>query len=362
MNYKKQLVYLRQRKRKGGIVFFLDYIKSDGSRVHETLGAAFFLTANNKQHHKELRLTAEAKRQRKEMEILQGDHDVPVKPRDILLSPLVRKAGTTRPNNTNNFNAAADHLDQFQPGLTIQKTTAETLEKFRQFLREKSKKNSEKKLSENTIITYLGNIITTINDAVKQKEIYKNPAAGFKKGKHKANREHLTQAEIQQLLRTPVKYQYIKNWFLFQYFTGLRHGDIKKLTYENIKGEYLVMIQSKTKTALQIPLSEVLKELIGLHEGIIPINKKEPLFKMPSNEFLNRKLKEWATAAGINKTLTTHVIRHSFASNLIENGTALTNVSAMLGHKDITTTAIYLHSNRHEVERAQKLLIEGLKL
>ncbi len=361
MNYKKQLVYLRQRKRKGGIVFFLDYIKSDGSRVHETLGAAFFLTASNKQHHKEIRYRAETIRQRKEMEISQGEYEIPIKPKDILLSPLVRKAGTTRPNNTNNFNAAADHLDQFQPGLTIQKTTAETLEKFRQFLEDKKVRNDEK-MKQSTIVTYLSKIRATLNDAVRQKIIYKNPAAGFTTGKYEARREHLTEEEIQQLLATPVNYEPVKKWFLFQYLTGLRHGDIKKLTYENIRGNQLVITQSKTKIMIEILLSEELKKLIGLDEGIFPLNKKESLLKMPSLEFLNRKLKQWATAAGINKTLTTHIIRHSTASNLLEKGIALTNVQKALGHKYVTTTALYLHPNKKEVERAQKLLIQGLKL
>lgn len=355
MNYKKQLVYLRQRKRKNGSSFFLDYTRSDGSRVNETLGTAFFLTANNKQHHKEIRFRAEAIRQRKESEISQGEYEIPIKPKDILLSPLVKKAGTTRPNNINNYNAAADHLDEFQPGLTIQKTTAETLEKFRKFLR-------DKKLKENTIRTYLSKIRATLNEAVKHKLIHKNPAQGLKIGRNDVKIVFLTESEIQQLLRTPIKHDLIKKLFQFQLFTGLRFGDVKKLTYQNIRGDKLVITQSKTKGYIEIELNPGLKKIIGIEDGIIPLNKKETLFKLPSIEYINRKLKKWATSAGINKTLTTHVIRHTAATNILSRGISLTAVKDFLGHKDLHSTAVYLHAVDEEKKKSQKILSELAQL
>lgn len=142
------------------------------------------------------------------------------------------------------------------------------------------------------------------------------------------------------------------------YGCGLRVTELTELKLSNLyldiefikvtgKGskERLVPIGGAAIKALKIWI-----ENIRVH---IPIKKGEEDFV-----FLNRRgahltrvyiflmIKEAASAAGINKTISPHTFRHSFATHLVEGGADLRAVQEMLGHESITTTEIYTHLDR----------------
>lgn len=132
---------------------------------------------------------------------------------------------------------------------------------------------------------------------------------------------------------------------IFYPFTGLSYIDIKTLTFDKIQRmdfdgeEWIITRRTKTKVSSNVPLMEIAKELIERYKGLA---KDDFVFPMPSNGTCNDHLKKIATVCGINKEVTFHLARHTFATTItLANGVPIESVSKMLGHTDIRTTQIY---------------------
>lgn len=355
MNVAKRLVHLRELSRKHGIHFQMYYRDSGGKRKFIVLPKGIVLTEKNKQYHREIRAKAELLRAQKERELLQGEYDIQIKQKNILFTPYMIKIGETKPNNRRNFIGAANLIEEHEPGIQIQSITAEFLQGFRKFL-------EERKLKENTIKTYLSKIRVTLRTAPREKIIFKNPAEGFKVGKYEPKTIFLTKEEVKTLLRTPCISEKVKGIFLFQLLTALRISDVRKLTRGDIKGDRITFRQSKTKGLHEIIISPQIASLLGIEKGIIPIDKKKPLFDVPSLSYLNKILKLWGKAAGLSKIVTTHVARHTAATHLLRTGSDIKTVSGTLGHKDLSSTLVYIHAIDKEREKAANKLGELISI
>ena len=91
-----------------------------------------------------------------------------------------------------------------------------------------------------------------------------------------------------------------------------------------------------------IPLLDIPLEILRKYAEHPACQKKNRLLPVPCNQKMNSYLKEIADLCLINKTLTTHVARHSYATSVcLANGVSIENVAKMLGHSDIQTTQIY---------------------
>lgn len=132
------------------------------------------------------------------------------------------------------------------------------------------------------------------------------------------------------------------------YSAGLRRSELLNLTPKDIISErMLVRIMGKGRKCRYSLLSEkVLNELRTYYKEYRP---KKWLFEgdtsgeQYSASALVKILKEAAERAGIKHRVHVHMLRHSFATHLLEQGTDLRTIQELLGHNDIKTTSIYLH-------------------
>ena len=132
------------------------------------------------------------------------------------------------------------------------------------------------------------------------------------------------------------------------YSAGLRRSELLNLTPKDIISErMLVRIMGKGRKCRYSLLSE--KLLKDLREYFKEYRPQKWLFEgeKPGEQYsasaLVKVLKEAASRAGIKHRVHVHMLRHSFATHLLEQGTDLRTIQELLGHNDIKTTSIYLH-------------------
>jgi site-specific recombinase XerD len=161
-------------------------------------------------------------------------------------------------------------------------------------------------------------------------------------------KEILSLDEIAQLAATHYNNENpnIRRAFLFCLYTGLRFCDVKDLTFANVDfaNRLLKFEQNKTKghsvnSGVVIPLDETHFKLIG--EPSEPDNRAEIIFPLPSYEMCLKALKHWVKRAGINKHISWHCARHSFAVAILNNGANIKTVASLLGHSGLKHTEKY---------------------
>ena len=158
----------------------------------------------------------------------------------------------------------------------------------------------------------------------------------------------LSQEEITQLIAThyPRENPNIRRAFIFCLYTGVRYCDVKYLTFANIDfaNRLLRFEQNKTKghsatSGVVTPLNDGLLRLIGTPTS--PDSRQELIFPLPSYEMCLKALKRWVKRAGINKHISWHCARHSFAVNILNNGANIKTVASLLGHSGLQCTEQY---------------------
>ncbi len=178
--------------------------------------------------------------------------------------------------------------------------------------------------------------------------------------------EHLTKdilkpEEIKALIQTHVRNENpnIRRAFIFTLFTGVRWCDIIELRYNNIdyQNKTLRFEQSKTKghsakSVVEMPLrDDLLTGIIGTPEEQGK-TKDDLIFELPSHTMCLKALRRWTAKAGIDKHITWHCGRHSFATNLLEGGANVKVVADLLGHSGLTYVERYLRAIDESKKRA----------
>ncbi|MBZ9630996.1 site-specific integrase [Salegentibacter sp. LM13S] len=207
---------------------------------------------------------------------------------------------------------------------------------------------TELNLSHNSALKYLAYLKKIVRIAVANGWLEKDPFYNLKLKRQAIDREFLTKEEIIRIMEknfTIQRMEQVRDAFIFSCYTGCAYSDIAKLTPQNlIKGidgsQWLKYKRTKTKSLSSIPLLTIPEELIKKYKNLE--NPKGTLLPVLSNQKTNSYLKEIADVCEIQKKLTFHVARHTFATTVtLSNGVPIESVSKMLGHKSIKITQHY---------------------
>ncbi|UUW08441.1 site-specific integrase [Flavobacterium plurextorum] len=247
--------------------------------------------------------------------------------------------------NSDIWKSAITHFEMFlkNEDILMNEIDVTVIEDFRHYImRAKSLRKNNKPLAQNTALSYFNKIKATLKKAYKKGLLQTDVNAAVESIKEQeSQRNFLTMEEASKLFRTPCTKDVVKRVSMFSLLTGIRYSDISKLTWEEVQyskneGYYIRFKQQKTDRPLTLPISEEALEFLGekgLEKGKIFLNLKKWDF--------DRLLPIWVKDAGIEKHITFHCFRHTYATLQMAAGTDIFTVSKMLGHKSIKTTQIY---------------------
>ncbi len=201
---------------------------------------------------------------------------------------------------------------------------------------------TEKKQANATVHKNLQRLNKIINYAVQNDWLDRNPFTGFRFKLEKKEIQYLTRSELEAIetKELPIeRLARVRDYFIFQCYTGLSYIDIKHLRKEDIRegvdGELSIFGKRiKTGTGFRVPLLPKARELIKRYE-----NHTEFVFKIPPNTAMNGYLKEIQVICGVNKNLTTHTGRRTFCTTvMLLNGMPMESITKMAGHSSVKIT------------------------
>lgn len=191
--------------------------------------------------------------------------------------------------------------------------------------------------------------------ALHRNIINRHPFADFGTEKTTLQNKSLNSEELERLVSTPLKsatQRFIRDMFVFSVFTGISYADLKKLTWKDIIKEsdgslWISSERQKTKTAFNVKLLDIPIQIIEYYEGLADNDNVFPIMSLGQ---VNVGLKRIARHCKINRTLTYHMARYTFASQIcLSQGVPIESVSRMLGHTSILTTQRYARLNNEKV-------------
>lgn len=252
------------------------------------------------------------------------------------------------------------HFEKFVKGkCSFGDVTVDLCRKFRAYLLFTDQLKSTKlKVSQNSAAGYFSTFRSLLKIAYRDKLINENINEFLESIDIKdTKKEYLTLDELKILSETPCAIPVLKTASLFSCLTGLRISDILKLDWSEIvfasDGEYCMRIcTEKTETETTLPISLEALQLCGERST-------GKVFKGLERNMTQQPLKSWITSAGIDKNITFHCFRHTFATLQIALGTDIYTVSKMLTHKNVSTTQIYADLvNSKKRESANKISLK----
>lgn len=338
-------ITLRQRKtRSGTVTLYLD-LYGNGTRRLEYLN--LYLTGDRHADKETMRL-AEAIAAKRKLDSVSADNNLPAPGRlkeDFVNFCRTLGAAQKAHNTGLVWSNAVNHLIAYGgEAIPFARIDEDFVEGFKQYLL--------KDLKVNSASVYLAKIKSAIRQAVRRRIMQRNPADGISIAPEDTDRVYLTLAELRQLQQTECENQAVKDGFLFAAFSGLRYSDVKKLSWqEHVKREgkrwTLGFRQQKTGKPELLPLSTEAARILQAQEDAVASERivnpvaADTVFKLPAQQTIDKALKRWAQRAGIEKRVSFHTARHTFATIGLKHGIDIYTMAKLLGHRSLESTQIY---------------------
>lgn len=194
-----------------------------------------------------------------------------------------------------------------------------------------------------------------------------NPFSGYKLHRSPVVRDYLTESELQDLLHiepADAMQRLVLDAFLFSCFTGLSYIDLRRLTPRNIRStserSWICTTRSKTGTEVYVRLFDIPLAILSKYRTEATA---DPIFPLPSNGWCNVCLRRILQKAGIQRPVTFHAARHTFATTItLSQGIPIESISRMLGHRNIRTTQIYAAITHAQLDNDMDRLSGKLRL
>ncbi|TFF33487.1 site-specific integrase [Mucilaginibacter psychrotolerans] len=228
---------------------------------------------------------------------------------------------------------------------------------------------SVRKCGNNSAIKYIKNLGKIVRICLGNGWLTVDPYLNYKPKQKAVHREVLTKEELDRLSKKKFgveRLSTVRDMFVFCCYTGLAYVDVHKLKRsELVKGAdgdlWIYTNRQKTDTLSRIPVLPTALSIIRAYEDHPQCVVKDILLPVMSNQKMNAYLKEIADLCKINKPLTFHIARHTFATTVtLNNGVPIESVAKMMGHTSIKTTQIYAKVLDHKISSDMQQLREKL--
>ncbi|WP_372776795.1 site-specific integrase [Mangrovibacterium sp.] len=225
-------------------------------------------------------------------------------------------------------------------------------------------------IHQNTAWNYHKHLRRVLNLAVSMDHIPKNPYSKYKVALDETHREFLTNEELSRIEEKEIQIErlaIIRDIFVFACYTGLSYSDVSKLSRKHLqkgidKNEWIIIDRTKTNNRCRIPILPKAKEILGKYRDYPTNYTKGLLLPVLSNQKMNSYLKELGDVCNINKSITMHMARHTFATSVtLSNGVPIETVSKVLGHTSLKTTQIYAKILDQKISEDMNLLKSRLE-
>lgn len=226
-----------------------------------------------------------------------------------------------------------------QKDMLITEITKKTLSDYENFL------ECVSGYHHNTLIKYLRFVVNVMRYAGFRGYLKSNLVADVSYNAKPSERGFITSEELKKVetVKLSGHLSVVRDIFLFACYTGISYCDVFALTETNLLTNnghpWLVFKRQKTGQPSQVYLLDKAIAILNKYEDMRPADGK--LLPVCCNQVINRDLKKIAKKCGIDRTLTYHMARHTFATLSLTNGVSMETVSKTLGHSSIKTTQIY---------------------